>query len=302
MSKPPKLTRGAARDARRSARSPLGDVLRSALADDLLRMLQHEPGALRSLPEDVHQMRTAVRRLRSDLRFLGPAMPEERSRPLRDELKWLAGVLGEVRDLDVLEERLREAVVSLHLVAETDPLFEELNRRREARRAALAGTLVGDRYAELRRSAIAEARSPGLSDEADRPAGKVLVDRLSKAWRRLIEEVESAPADAPIEALHGLRKRAKRTRYAAESAAGRLGGRAGRASRRIGRRCKELQEALGLVQDAAVAVSFIREVAETLPGDGPPRTALDALVDHQHREAEAAIGRYATLRDRLAGA
>ncbi|QDV38305.1 CHAD domain-containing protein [Tautonia plasticadhaerens] len=302
MSKPPKLTRGVARDARRSARSPLGDVLRSALADDLLRMLLHEPGALRSLPEDVHQMRTAVRRLRSDLRFLGPAMLEERSRPLRVELKWLAGVLGEVRDLDVLEDRLRGAVVSLHLVAETDPLFEELDRRRGARRAALVEAISGDRYAGLRRTAIAEARSPGLSDEADRPAGGMLVDRLSKDWRRLIEEVESAPADAPIEALHELRKRAKRTRYAAESAAGRLGDRAGKAARRIGRRCKEFQEALGLVQDAAVAVFFIREVADLLPDDGPARSALDALIDHQHREADAALGRYAILRDRLAGA
>jgi CHAD domain-containing protein len=208
-------------------------------------------------------------------------------------------VLGEVRDLDVLGERLREAVVLLGLVTETDPLFEELVRRREGRRLALVGAIDGDRYAALRRLMIDEARSPGGADEGGRTDPARLQTRLVKDWRRLLEEVASTPPDAPIEALHELRKRAKRTRYAAESA---VSWRGDRGARKIARRSREVQEILGLLQDAAVADAFVREVRDLLPpGDGPTRSAVETLLDHQRRQADEALRRYGELRGRLSG-
>ena len=53
-------------------------------------------------------MRVATRRLRAFLRAGSELLDPEWSEPLRDELKWLGGALGPVRDLDVLVEHLTD--------------------------------------------------------------------------------------------------------------------------------------------------------------------------------------------------
>lgn len=283
----------------RTARSSIGLVVRAALGDDVLRMLSHEPGARRFLPEDIHQMRTSVRRLRSDLRFFKPMMDDPALRPLRDELRWLAGVLGDVRDLDVLEDRLRNAVVALDCVVPSDPIFEEIDRRRQVHRSTLKAALDGDRYAALRAAIITEARTPTLADGHDRPAGAVLADRLGRDWRRFLDALDVAPPDAPIDALHEFRKRAKRTRYAAESVADGLGRPAGNGAKRIGRQAKQVQEILGTSQDAHVAIAFIRDVMQGIPPDGPGYAAAIRLLDRQASDAEEALIQYRSLREQM---
>ncbi|RUL87236.1 CHAD domain-containing protein [Tautonia sociabilis] len=303
MSKTVNLSKKSARRAGPSARVPVLLALKAALADDVLRMLDHEPGARRFLPEDVHQMRTSVRRMRSDLRFFGPAMERDRSQTLQEELRWLAGVLGAVRDLDVLADRLRSAAVEVGAVPRSDPLFEEIARRQDSSRAALAEAIDGRRYLALREAVIAEARAPSPGPSAGREAASVLVDRLVRDRKRLLDRLKDSPADSPIETLHELRKRAKRTRYAAHSAADWLGRReaAGRACLAIARQAKAIQEVLGCVQDASVADAFIREVADALPADDPFRSAAGALLDHQRREAEEALACYSALREEILG-
>jgi inorganic triphosphatase YgiF len=53
-------------------------------------------------PEGVHRMRIGLRRMRVALRAFHSVLPEVTGATLKNELKWIAGVLGEVRDLDVL--------------------------------------------------------------------------------------------------------------------------------------------------------------------------------------------------------
>ena len=282
-----------------SVRSTIRMVVRSTLADDVLRLLSYEPGARRTWPEHVHQMRTSVRRLRSVLRFFGPVLADPGARRLREELRWLAGVLGAVRDLDVLEQRLRGAVVQLQIVSPSDHLFEEIDRRREVSQSNLVDALNDDRYESLRSTLITEAMSPVLADIGDRYAGKLLVDRLSRVMRRFLDDLESTPPDSPIEALHEFRKQAKRTRYTAESASEWLEGRVGRIAYRISRQAKQVQEILGTAQDAHVAIRFIREVMPTLAGDGPAHEAAVLLIDQQDIEAEEVLSQYRVLRDRI---
>lgn len=68
----------------------------------------NEPALLdRGTPEAVHQARVALRRLRSAFSSFKPLLAADpRSRTLSDELRWLAGELGKVRDLDVLIPKL----------------------------------------------------------------------------------------------------------------------------------------------------------------------------------------------------
>ena len=83
--------------------------------------------------EDVHRVRVAVRRARAVLRAARPLLDTEWSEPLRAELKWLGGVLGPRRDLDVLIERLRKEIVD----------FETPNARRRAADRATPGERPG---------------------------------------------------------------------------------------------------------------------------------------------------------------
>src|SRR5207245_5112768 len=88
--------------------SQAGDAVRAALAAGVTRLLRHDPGVrIGDDLEDVHQARVATRRLRSDLRTFRALLDPEQSGSLRDELKWAADLLGDLRDADVLLERLR---------------------------------------------------------------------------------------------------------------------------------------------------------------------------------------------------
>src|SRR6266487_207618 len=61
----------------------------------------------RDEPDSVHDMRVAIRRLRSTLKSAGKDMGMPAAGRLRAELKWLGGVLGEARDNEVLASYLR---------------------------------------------------------------------------------------------------------------------------------------------------------------------------------------------------
>ena len=282
-----------------STRKPAADVVRAALADDALRLLAREPGARGGDSKHVHRMRTATRRMRSDLRLFRPLLEGDRAAALRGELHWLAGLLGAVRDLDVMAERLQGAVVSLGIVAEADPIFEGIAGRRASAVGALIETLDGERYGAIRFEMIDQARAPEFGTRAERPVSEVLVEPLDRAWSRLRRAVGKVAADAPFEDLHGLRKRSKQTRYAAESVAEALGDRSGRRAHRIAERSRRLQETLGLLQDAVVSADRLREIAGGMADDAPARSAIDALIAFEVERAEAGRSAYEVGRRRF---
>ncbi len=88
--------------------------------------------------------------------------------PVRTELKWLGGVLGPVRDLDVLIEHLTPGVESLGTDrAEGRKLLRTLERKRRTARKRMMAALDSD--AVLR--ALGRARAAGRDDRRDADAG-----------------------------------------------------------------------------------------------------------------------------------
>ena len=70
-------------------------------------MLGQEPKAWEGLdPEGVHQMRVCTRRLRAAFRAFRDVLPANAVRSFNREFKWVASVLGRVRDLDVYRDNL----------------------------------------------------------------------------------------------------------------------------------------------------------------------------------------------------
>src|ERR671913_470053 len=99
-----------------------GELAFRILREQFAVFLTHEPGTrIGEDPEELHNMRVATRRMRAAMKIFEGALPV-RTRAFRDSLKWVAGALGEVRDLDVQLERL-EGWVSEATPENQEPLM-----------------------------------------------------------------------------------------------------------------------------------------------------------------------------------
>jgi CHAD domain-containing protein len=146
--------------------SPLSDVVAASIASGLSRMIRHDPGVrLGDDPEHVHQARVGTRRLRSDLRTFRSILDGNWLVSIRDELGWLADALGEVRDADVLTERLRAKIAGLPDgdVRPAAALMRRLANQRNEARARLLAVLDGDRYINLLEQLAQAAADPPLA-------------------------------------------------------------------------------------------------------------------------------------------
>ncbi len=237
------------------ASTPL-EVLRATVATSTARLIAHDPAVrVGTDPEGVHQARVATRRLRSDLRTFGSVVDPEWNASLRSELQWLGQLLGAVRDTDVLLERLDARLETLP-PGDLDAgkhLLEWLYDHRTRARDELLVAMRSERYDGLLDQLIAAARAiPPADDGSD--FDLELGDLVRKPWRKLRRAVEALGDDPPDEALHAVRIRAKRCRYAAEAVAPAVG----RAAKRFAQAVEALQEVLGEHQDAVVAARWVR--------------------------------------------
>ena len=241
-----------------------GDVIGAAIARSVRRFIVHMPGVhLGEDPEALHQARVATRRLRSDLRTFGPLLDEDWSVPLREELRWLGGSLGIVRDIDVLTLRL---AATCRRLPETDhyPLqvmMTMLDTEREIRRRALLEAVDEDRYLGLLDRLVDAANNPRLLPSAEDSSRKALLDLARTPFKRLMQTVKALPDDPVDPDLHRIRIRAKRVRYAAEAVAPVVGKKA----RRFARAAAKLQDTLGELQDATVAHEWLLTAAQHHP-------------------------------------
>jgi CHAD domain-containing protein len=253
------------------------DPVHARIREQLVEILAYDPGTrLGEDPEDLHQMRVAIRRLRALLRTIRPLVGRETTEALRTELGWIGGLLGEVRDLDVMLERFEAEIAELDVADRRalKPLLRRLERERERHRKELLGGLDSARYFGLLDELELAVRTLPVGDP------KQLPDLAADDFRRLrraVRKTGDAPAD---DELHKLRIRGKRARYAAELVNGRRAG-------RFVTRAKQLQDVLGDHQDAIVAEERLR----SLLGDRtsvPQALAVGRLVEREReRRGEA---------------
>jgi CHAD domain-containing protein len=236
------------------------DVVRRAISASVTRLIEHDPVMrLDADPEGVHQARVATRRIRSDLRTFRSLLDPAWATALRDELGWLAGILGAVRDGDVMLERTRERAAQLPETSSRGVarVLARLEDDRGSAYVELLATLRGKRYLALLDRLVVAANAPALLLEADLPAATVLPGLLQGPWRSLSKRAK-ALGDAPSDdELHALRIRTKRVRYAAEAMAPLVGRRA----RTFAAAAAALQDVLGTLNDAVVAERWLCEWA-----------------------------------------
>jgi CHAD domain-containing protein len=210
-------------------------------------------------------MRVALRRLRSAVSVFRPALDCPELEAARAGLKALSARLGPTRDWDVF---LGETAPAVSAMFPDEPKLARLiaagERRRREHHAALRDFL---RSAEFRRLGIGLAWLAGArswrpaSQEGPTPAVPLLdfaADVLHRRLRNLRGTDDIAGLDMP--ALHALRLKAKRARYAAEIFAPLY---PGKAPRRFIQRLTALQDALGRLNDRATADRLLAELGGT---------------------------------------
>lgn len=241
-----------------------GAVVRGYLYRQVERLLAIDPPARADRPDAVHRMRVTARRLRGALRTYAPVIGRDRARGVAGELKWLAYVLAPVRDLEVLEDRLRDHVRRTEPELVLGPVAARLTRRfgperAEAHRRLLA-ELESPRYFALLDALDALTASPPPTDEARRPARRTLRPLIRREHRRVERRMARARTAAPATrdaAHHAARKAARRARYAAEVAVPVYG----RDARKYAKRMHNVQDVLGDRQDSVVTRERLRDLA-----------------------------------------
>lgn len=268
-------------------------VVHARIAQQVAAARAREAEVLRGEPEGVHQMRVALRRLRSALVTFRPMLDRQVTEPLREEMAWLAGELGAARDCHVMKERLDALVAAepeeLLVGPVQQRLDEALVRAEEAATAQLDEVLRSARYDELMSTLDVIALLPPWAADSRAAGGKQLRRWVRRDFERVREAVALAGAATTSaerdECLHEVRKSAKRARYAGESLEPRYGAQA----RRFAEAMEELQTILGDQHDAVLALDRIRQAAEEAHSQGQSAFSFGRLHARQSREADELV-------------
>lgn len=273
-----------------SASTPAGQVVTAYLSDHFASLMTLDPMVRGDEPDSVHQMRIAVRRLRSTLRVFGALFRHSDAERLAGELRWLGHILGRARDAEVL---------CAHLVARAGELTqEELVGPVQARiaghfagvradsQAVVVQTLDSARYFALLDRLEKFLAAPPLTKVARQPAGDVVPAAVRRSYtktRRRMRQARRAPAgDRQEQALHRARRAAKRSRYAGELAAPALA-----SAGKFARQMKKVQSVLGDHQDAVIARQVGRQLGMTAHLAGENGFTYGLLYE---RDGQAAAG------------
>lgn len=273
---------------------PAGLVVLDYVASQVERITAADPAVRRDEPDAIHSMRVGTRRLRSVLVTFRSLLDRSATEPLRQELAWLAEVLGIARDAEVLHAHLRQLVGEepdeTLRVPVTARIDSDLGRRYRTAHEDVVRALDSERYLALLRALDALVVTGAVTDRGARPAKKELNRTLAKEWRRVERRLAPALADEPDDVtLHEARKAAKRARYAAELAAVVLGNPA----EELAEAFKDVQDALGAHQDGVMARRQLLATAadaQRAGEDGFPYGRLHALEEARARDAVQALG------------
>lgn len=240
-------------DQPEAPRRPVSELaqIQGMIRDQFQQILRHDPGTrLGDDPEDLHQHRVGIRKLRS---LLGSArmLEPEWSEKLRAELEWIADLMNPVRDLDVMIPYLRADMQLLEPdeAALMERFIETLISEREAARKVMLEGLESERYLELLRTLQSATVSLVV-----RPAEDDLESGAARQFRKMRKAVKVLPSPPEDEDLHRVRRLAKKARYTADLV--KDGG--GKKVAKYLADIKLVQEVLGDFQDSVVAEERIR--------------------------------------------
>lgn len=284
-------------------KATVGEVARDYLAGEIARLMEHDAGTRQHAADAIHQMRVAARRLRSVLSSYREIVGQERSEQLRDELKALADSLGDARDSEVMLERLRGRLDEQPEDRVRGPIRERidaaLTERYEKAHEKAMKFMSSRRYYKLLDALDELVIDWQAGGDADKKAKKALAEVFAGDWKRLRKRAHAADAiDDPIEheeALHDVRKSAKRLRYGMDSATGVLG----KQAKQVAKASAAVTELLGDHNDSVITSRVIGELAEEAFARGEDTFTYGRMQQAEESHASVSRGALAELLDEL---
>ena len=221
-------------------------------------------------PEGVHQMRVALRRLRSAIGTFDDILGQDEVAGLREELRWITEVLGKARDLDVfISETLPPMVLHLQAHPGLLTLREKARKSQASAYAEVRSALGTQRYHRLLLLLGAWLEGLPSPDNMHGPEVHSLAERmLAKRYRQLCRHGQRLD-DMHAEERHAARIAAKKLRYAAEFFSSLY---PAKETRAFLRKLAALQNVLGDLNDVTVTDHLVR----TLCGARPTRDTDEA--------------------------
>lgn len=276
-----------AEDVSLDAGMSLAAVLQSTGRSCLAHLLKNEAAALDGQPEGVHQMRVAVRRLRSLLSAVKKLLPSEERRAVADRLAGLAAPLGPARNLDVFAAEL---LGPLRCERPDEPGWDELSAAAERARADAHDRVEkeilssGHTEAVLRLLRWFESsgwRAPHIPEASalTAPIGAIAPDLLDRRRRKVRQRSRHFAGLTPKE-RHRLRIAVKKLRYTVDLLRSLY---SPRAARRYLKPLKPVQDELGHANDIRVAYGLVIEFGQRTQQAAPIAEAGGQLLELHER-------------------
>lgn len=262
------------------------EAARAVIRPLLAAAIRESPAVL--FEQDVratHDMRVALRRLRTALALFARLLPADGAAHQRRSLRRLARRLGEVRDADVHLGELRGALGGA-TAAETSGIAAAIEALVAARRAALARFAIE----------LSQFDREGLEALADAAEGggtlpKFVRRTLRKRFRSVTHQAAKAFPAGGAEAVHALRKRLKALRYALEFFDSLIGPAGAQALDALG----ALQDRLGTIADADAFARTYAHLGKHMGRDDPRSAGLAACRATAALRREDALAKLSTL-------
>lgn len=237
--------------------------------------------------EGVHQMRVALRRLRSCFTLFKPLIPTSAQEPIKTELKWITQCLGEARDWDVFQENL--TVIAHHAdageVAHVVALQSTVSQLQAKAYQAVRQALISQRYNRLLlqlgqwlnerlwRQGMKTKALSRLAQPISQFAAQVLQKRDQRV-RQVGEQLLSLPAEMRHQVRIDVKKLAYGSRFF-------LALYPGKASKRYSEQLAQLQDVLGELNDMSVANDLLHRAQ--VASSAPVYHFLKGWYSHQHK-------------------
>jgi triphosphatase len=235
------------------------------LTFQLQRFREQLPGVHRDIDtEFVHQARVATRRIRSALRLFHDAVPEKTGTYLAGEIKWIGGMFGAVRDLDVFLLNLSrfERQIRYFPGRKKRALENQIEKQRRAPLKELLEALDSTRYKSLERRLTRFLERPlpfrpqaPLAGKAVREVAPVIIHEHFEA---VMAQGHKVLANPKLKEFHRLRIQMKKLRYAAEFMGPAYNG----GLDPFIERTVEIQDCLGELQDTVSTRNFIEALLD----------------------------------------
>jgi CHAD domain-containing protein len=241
---------------------PPADPVHRAVAEQVEQLLVWDRAVRADVYDSVHQMRVTTRKIRSLLQASEGAFGISDDAWILDELRQLAAILGVARDAEVLAERYEKALDELPKELVRGPVRERLvDGAKKHYKSGLRRSLIAmrsERYFRLLDALEGlVAAEPPATPPGEEPA-LVTIDAAYRRVRKAAKAAAQAHDADRDEALHRIRKGAKRLRYTA----------AATGDSKVSDRAKTIQTLLGDHQDSVVSRTHLSHQAEAAHAAG----------------------------------